>query len=98
MAYAIATSKKGSNSIWLAERYGVKQMTAWLFGRKVQKTMKSSENFSLEDEVHVEEFEIGTPQKGAQGRSKSENKMRVIIALEYRDGKAGRGYAKVIED
>lgn len=98
MAYDIATSKKGANSIWLAERHGVKQMTAWLFRRKVQQAMKSSENFPLEEEVHVDEFEIGTPQKGEQGRSKSENKVRVVIALEYREGKAGRGYAKIIED
>ena len=98
MAYDIAASKKGANSIWLGERYGVKQMTAWLFRRKVQHAMKSSENFPLEKEVHVDEFEIGTPQKGEQGRSKSENKMRVVIALEYREGKAGRGYAKVIEN
>ena len=98
MAYDITTSKKGANSIWLAERHGVKQMTAWLFRRKVQHAMKSSEKFPLEDEVHVDEFEIGTPQKGEQGRSKSENKIRVVIALEYRNGKTGRGYAKVIED
>lgn len=98
MAYDISTSKKGANSVWLAERHGVKQMTAWLFRRKVQHAMKSSEKFPLEDEVHVDEFEIGTPQKGEQGRSKSEKKVRVVIALEYRDGKAGRGYAKVIED
>jgi hypothetical protein len=44
MAYDIATSKKGASSIWLAERHGVKQMTAWLFRRKVQEAMKSSEN------------------------------------------------------
>ena len=24
--------------------------------------------------------------------------MRVVVAFEYRDGKLGRGYAKVIED
>ena len=29
-----------------------------------------------EDEIHVDEFEIGTPQKGEQGRSKSDKKMR----------------------
>lgn len=98
MAYDISTSKKGANSVWLAERYGVKQMTAWLFRRKVQQAMRSSEQFPLENEVHVDEFEIGTPQKGEQGRSKSENKVRVVIALEYRDGKPGRGYAKIIED
>jgi transposase-like protein len=98
MAYDITTSKKGASSIWLAERYGVKQMTAWLFRRKVQHAMKSSEKHPLKNEVHVDEFEIGTPQKGEQGRSKTENKIRVVIALEYRRGKAGRGYAKVIED
>jgi len=98
MAYDIATSKKGANSIWLAERHGVKQMTAWLFRRKVQEAMKSSEKHPLENEVHVDEFEIGTPQKGEQGRSKSEKKIRIVIALEHRNGKPGRGYAKVIED
>lgn len=60
--------------------------------------MVSSEQFPLENEVHVDEFEIGTPQKGEQGRSKSDNKIRIVIALEYRDGKPGRGYSKVIED
>ena len=98
MVYDISTSKKGANSVWLAERHGVKQMTAWLFRRKVQQAMKSSNNFPLENEVHVDEFEIGTPQKGEQGRSKSAHKMRVVIALEYRGGKAGRGYAKAIKD
>ena len=98
MLYEIVTSKKGANSIWLAERYGVNQKTAWLFRRKVQQVMKSSENHPLVKEVHVDEFEIGTPQKGEQGRSKSENKVRIVIAIEERSGKAGRGYAKIIDD
>jgi hypothetical protein len=63
MADDIAISKKGASSICLAERYGVDQTTAWLFRRKVQETMKSSEHFPLEGEVHVDEFEIGPPQK-----------------------------------
>jgi len=60
--------------------------------------MKSGEKYPLENEVHVDEFEIGTPQKGEQGRSKNEKKMRIVIAFEHRDGKSGRGYAKFIED
>lgn len=98
MLYEINISKKGANSIWLAERFGLQQKTTWLFRRKVQHAMKSSCHFPLKEEVHVDEFEIGTPKKGQQGRSYSEEKMRVVIALEYRNGKAGRGYAKVIED
>jgi len=98
MLYEITTNKKGANSIWLAERFGVNQKTAWSFRRKVQAAMESSEQHPLEDEVHVDEFEIGTPQAGEQGRSKSDKKVRIVIAFEHRDGKSGRGYAKVIED
>ncbi len=46
----------------------------------------------------MDELEIGTPQKGEKGRSKSEKKMRVVIAFEHRYGKSGRGYGKVIEN
>ena len=98
MLCEITTSKKGANSIWLAEHFGVNQKTAWLFRQKVQLAMKSSEHYPLEDEVHVDEFEIGTPQAGEQGRSKSDKKVRVVIAFEHRNGKSGRGYAKIIED
>lgn len=98
MLYDIVTSKKGANSIWLAERYGVNQKTAWLFRQKVQLSMESSRQHPLEAEVHVDEFEIGTPQPGEQGRSRSEKKVRVVIALENRQGKTGRGYARVIDD
>ncbi len=98
MLYEITTSKKGANSIWLAEHFGVNQKTAFLFRQKVQLAMKSSNLHPLEGEVHVDEFEIGTPKEGEPGRSKSEKKMRVVIAIEHRDGKSGRAYAKVIED
>lgn len=98
MLYEITTSKKGANSIWLAERFGIQQKTAWLFRHKVQVAMKSSGQYPLDKNVHVDEFEIGTPQKGEQGRSKSENKVRIVVAFEERDGKSGRGYAKIIKD
>ena len=98
MLYEIVTRKKGESSIELAERFNVNQKTAWSFRQKIQSVMLSSEQYPLENEVHVDEFEIGTPQKGEQGRSASEKKIRVVIAVEHRDGKAGRAYAKVIKD
>lgn len=58
MLYEITTSKKAANSIWLAERFGVNQKTAWGFHQKVQSVMSSSEKHPLENEVHVDEFEI----------------------------------------
>ena len=60
--------------------------------------MTSNLEHPLVNEVHIDEFEIGTPQKGEQGRNKSEKKVRVVIAIEYRNGESGRGYAQVIED
>lgn len=98
MLYEVVIGKKGASSIWLAEHFGVQQKTAWYFRKKVQLAMKSSQQFPLEGDVHVDEFEIGTPQKGEQGRSASEKKMRVVIAVEEREGKSARAYAKVIED
>ncbi len=74
MLHEIATSKTGANSIWLAERAGARKTTAWLFRRKVQTAMESSKH-PLDGIVHVDEYIIGTPKKGAQGRSKSETKI-----------------------
>ena len=76
MPYDIVTSKKEANSIWLGERCGIRQTTAWLFRIKIKEAMKSSEKYPLQNEGHVDEFEIGTPKKGEQGRSKSETKIR----------------------
>lgn len=98
MLYEISTSKKGASSVWLAERFGVQQNTAWLFRQKVQQAMGSSQNHPLDGEVHVDEFEIGTPKKDEQGRAHSKGKVRVVLAVEYRQGKSGRAYAKVIDD
>ena len=98
MLYEIATSKKGASSVWLAERFGVQQNTAWLFRQKVQKAMESSREHPLDGEVHVDEFEIGTPKKDEQGRAHSTGKVRVVLAVESREGKSGRAYAKVIND
>jgi hypothetical protein len=93
--YGLAMAKSFINSKLASN---VLLVTAWLFRRKVQQAMKSNEEFQLEKEVHVDEFEMGTPQKGEQGRSKSEKKVRVVIAFEYLRGKTGRVYAKIIED
>ena len=98
MIYDIMLSKKGANSIWLSERYEVSQNTAWLFRKKVQLYLKSSKKHPLTGEVHVDEFEIGTPQKGEQGRAKSDKKVRIVIAAEIRKGKVGNAYARVIDD
>lgn len=99
MIYDILTSKKGASTTWLSERYEVSQNTAWLFKRKVQSYLSSSKNHLLSGIVHVDEFEIGTPKEGEQGRSATESKSRVVMAVEILgNGKVGNSYARVIED
>jgi len=98
MIYDVLLSKKGANSIWLSERYEVSQNTAWLFRMKLINYLGSSGKNPLTNEVHVDEFEIGTPKKGQQGRSKSDEKDRIIIACEIRGSKVGRAYAREIKD
>jgi hypothetical protein len=60
--------------------------------------MKSSKQYKLEGKIDVDEFEIGTPKKDQQGRSYSTDKIRIVIAVENRDGKSGRAYAQTIMD
>ena len=55
MIYDIMTSKKGANSVWLAERYEVSQNTAWRFKRKVLSYLKSSKNNPLSVLIHVDD-------------------------------------------
>ena len=40
--------------------------------------------------VHVDEFEIGTPKKGKQGRSKTKSKIKIVLAVEIWGNKLGR--------
>lgn len=98
MLYDVMLSKKGANSIWLAERYEVSQNTAWLFRRKLQGYLNSSGKHPLTQLVHVDEFEIGTPKKGKQGRAATDEKIRIVIAAEIRGCKVGNAYARVIGD
>jgi hypothetical protein len=72
MVYDISTSNKGANSVWLAERHGVMQMTTLLFRRKAQQAMKRSKSFLSLNEVHMDEFKIGTPQKKRARKKQSQ--------------------------
>jgi hypothetical protein len=53
------SKKKGMSTYELANELGITQKTAWLFHRKIQQVMASSERFPLTGEVHVDEFVTG---------------------------------------
>ena len=99
--FRISISKKGISSVQIAKEYGIRQRTAWFFRRKVQIAMKGSGHTILTGKVNVDEFTVGGPEKGMQGRSDS-SKNKGIIAIELRGRKKkrkiGLAYAQCIED
>jgi len=103
MVYRISVNKKGISSIALSREYNVNQNTAFAFKQKVQLCMKSSGNHPLEGVIHIDEFVIGGPDEGCQGRSSESDKLKICIAVEMVTDKkghtnAGRMYALPIEN
>lgn len=98
ICYRISTSKKGMASTELSRELGLRQKTAWAFKRKIQEAMKSTGNFPLQGEIEVDEFAVGGPEIGEQGRSKGKKKL-VALAVERPSPKTvGRAYALLIEN
>lgn len=97
IAFKISTKKKGMSSEELSEEYEVRQKTCWEFKWKIQQAMKSSGNYPLMGEVHVDEFYVGGEEEGTHGRG-AKKKRLVVVALEIIPEGVGRAYAEVIDN
>jgi hypothetical protein len=69
------------STLELSRQYGLSQKTCWIFKRKVQKAMESSDQYPLSGVVEVNEFSIGSHEKGKSDRSNGKNK-KIILAVE----------------
>jgi len=87
--FRLRISKKGISSIQIGKEYCIQQKTAYLFKRKVHIAMRSSGETLLTGKVNVDEFTVGGPEKGMQGRSHL-SKNKVMIAIELRGRKKKR--------
>jgi hypothetical protein len=85
------------STVELSKELDLQQKTCWLFKRKIQEAMKSSEQQPLTGKVEVDEFVIGQAEEGKPGRSDGD-KTKVVIAIERVKKGIGRAYAKVIPD
>ncbi len=95
--YALSIRKKGISSYEIENEFSISQETCWKFRNKVQKAMKSSELHPLKGSVDVDEFLVGGPEEGKQGRSHGKKKL-VVIALErLSQDRFGRSYMRLIE-
>jgi len=95
--FKICVRKKGLSTLELSREFGLRQKTCWSFKWKIQQVMRSSGQYPLTGEVHVDECMIGGPEDQKRGRSRGEKKL-VIVALEIVKDGVGRAYAEVIQD
>ncbi|PCH70254.1 MAG: IS1595 family transposase [Bacteroidales bacterium] len=99
ICFEMATSTKSLSASYMGVRYGVTEKTARLFMHKVRTAMKSSENYPMDGEVHVDEFVVGGKEKGKVGRSYNSKKKKVVCAVQLTDeGKIKRMYALKIDN
>lgn len=99
IAFEMTASTKGLSDCQIAKRYGISRPTAWLFTKKIRKAMKSTENFPIDGNVHVDEFVVGGKEVGKQGRSYDTKKAKAVCAVELSENNGvKRVYIKTITD
>jgi len=99
MCFEMSTSTKSLSANYMGVRYGVTAKTARLFMHKVREAMKSSGNYPMDGNIHIDEFVVGGKEKGMVGRSYDSKKKKAVCAVELTDkGKIKRMYAIRIND
>lgn len=82
ICFEMSTSTKNLSASYMGVRYGITEKTARLFIHNVRATMKSSGNYPMDGEVHVDEFVVGGKEKGEVGRSYNCKKKKVVCAVQ----------------
>ncbi len=63
----MSTTTKSLSASYMGVRFGVTEKTARLFMHKVREAMKSSEDYPMDETVHIDEFVVGGREKGRVG-------------------------------
>jgi len=99
ICFEMATTTKSLSATQTAVRFGVQENTARLFMHKVREAMKSSEDYPMEGNVHVDEYVVGGHEESKPGRSYDSKKKKSVCAVELTDdGKVKRFYTLKIEN
>ena len=99
ICFEMATTTKSLSATQVGVRFGITGKTARLFMHKVREAMRSSENYPMEGNVHVDEFVVGGKEEGKVGRSYDSNKKKMVCAVELTDdGKVKRMYSLNIDN
>ena len=99
VCFEMATTTKSLSASYMSDRFGVTEKTARLFMHKIREAMKSSENYPIDGNVHIDEFVIGGKEEGKIGRSYQSNKKKIVCAVELTgEGKVKRMYSMKIDN
>ena len=99
ITFEMVNSTKSLSATQVSKRYEISRKTAWLFMHKIRKVMKSSEEYPMVGKVQVDEFTVGGPEKGKQGRSYNTKKKKIVASVELTEkGTIKRVYALRIDD
>jgi len=85
--WLFTSSKRGVNAKDFERQLGISYPTAWLWHSKLKHSCFNEQRSKLKDEVEVDELYIGGQNKGGKQGRGSENKHRVVIAVEKKKKK-----------
>jgi transposase-like protein len=96
-AYLVTTVTPGISAVQLQRQLGVTYETAFNILHKLRSAMVNPERTKIKGEIEVDETYIGGPTTGGK-RGRGTEKAIVIIAVENRNGYAGRVRLRHIKD
>ena len=99
IVYHIVAEKSGSNACAIQRQFGVSYPTASVWRRKMRDIMVGSGRKPLKGTVEIDEFKLGGPAEGCQGRKLGENQALVLAMVEEaKPGVCGRIRLEYIPD
>ncbi len=96
-AYLVATVTPGISAVQIERQLGVTYETAFNMLHKLRSAMVNPERTKIKGEIEVDETYIGGPTTGGK-RGRGTEKAIVVIAVENRNGHAGRVRLRHIND
>ena len=97
-AYLVATHHPGISAVQLQRQLGIaRHERAWMMLHKLRRAMVAPEREPLKREVEVDEFFLGSREKGLHGRARGK-KVMCGVAIEVRGRGSGRLRLAILEN
>lgn len=82
LLYFVVAEKSGTNRCAMSRQLGIDYDTATLWSRKLREVMVRQGRTKLDGTVEVDEFKLGGPAEGCNGRRLGKNQALVLVLVE----------------